>query len=51
MRSHFISVLAAWLFAVQVIVAQQTADHAANEKTKQILAYIADLPNQGKDSP
>lgn len=38
------------LVAVQAIIAQQTADTAANAKTKQILAYIAGLPKQGKQS-
>jgi hypothetical protein len=36
-----------FLMGIDSCLTQQTADRAANEKTKQILAYIADLPRQG----
>jgi len=36
-----------WLVAMNLCFAQQTADRAANGKTKQLLAYITDLPRQG----
>ncbi|UJR26844.1 hypothetical protein I4U23_008156 [Adineta vaga] len=36
------------LATINLCFAQQTADGAANGKTKQILAYIANLPKQGK---
>jgi len=35
------------LIGIDFCLTQQTADNAANQKTKQILAYIADLPRQG----
>jgi len=35
------------LIIIDSCLTQQTADTAANEKTKQILAYIASLPEQG----
>ncbi|CAF3432743.1 unnamed protein product [Rotaria sp. Silwood1] len=37
-----------WVVIANLCQAQQTADTAANEKTKQILKYIKELPNQGK---
>ncbi|CAF0810270.1 unnamed protein product [Rotaria sordida] len=43
----YISVLL-WLIVANSCLAQQTADTAANEKTKQILKYITELPLQGK---
>lgn len=40
------------LFLLVVVLdsglAQQTADGAANAKTKEVLAYIAGLPKQGR---
>jgi hypothetical protein len=35
------------LIAIDFCLTQQTADNAANGKTKQILTYIAGLPKQG----
>jgi hypothetical protein len=37
-----------WLVVLDCGVAQQTADGAANAKTKEILAYIAGLPKLGE---
>ncbi|CAF4055996.1 unnamed protein product [Rotaria sp. Silwood2] len=37
-----------WLIVANSCLAQQTADTAANQKTKQILKYITALPSQGK---
>ena len=36
------------LLAIRLYAAQQTADALANNKTKQILTYLASLPQQGK---
>jgi type II secretory pathway component PulM len=35
-----------YLIVMDPCLTQQTADKAANEKTKQILAYINELPKQ-----
>ena len=43
-----VSILTLWLVVLNLhCYAQQTADQGANAKTKQILAYITDLPKQG----
>jgi hypothetical protein len=35
------------LTVIDLSLTQQTADIAANDKTKQILAFIAELPQKG----
>lgn len=48
MLYRFTSVLLFCVILVHKSIAQQTADTAANAKTKQILAYLTDLSKQGK---
>jgi len=44
--SSYINVICC-LVVINSCLTHQTADQDANAKTKQILAYITDLPNKG----
>ncbi|CAF4264997.1 unnamed protein product, partial [Adineta steineri] len=48
MQSIYYINVTLWLIIFNLCFAQQPADRGANEKTKQILTYIAQLPQQGK---
>ncbi|CAF1022566.1 unnamed protein product [Adineta steineri] len=48
MQSIYYINVTLWLIIISLCFAEQPADRAANEKTKQILTYIAQLPQQGK---